>query len=133
MIRALNTKMIAAYSAFVVGVFAQTEAQAQAVTNNNFSNIAENIIGSIEELPGMITGISYMMGLLLGVLGIIKIKDHVENPSNTPLKDGAVRMAAGGALFALPIVYESMLNTIGTTTNFVEAPELNRVNFAVRP
>jgi len=101
-------------------------------TGNDFSDIARNITGSIEELPGMISAFSYLMGLLLGVLGILKIKDHVENPSQTPLKDGAVRMASGGALFALPIISESMLNTIGTTNAQVQPPLLNRVEFDVR-
>jgi len=54
-----------------------------------------------------------MFGILLGVLGVLKIKDHVENPGNTPLKDGAIRLAAGGGLLALPIIYSAMQNTIG--------------------
>ncbi len=96
-----------------------------------FSTIAENMTESIEELPGLLTGLSYMFGLLMGVLGILKVKDHVENPTQTPLKDGAIRMASGGALFALPIVYEAMLNTIGTTGAGVESATLNPVEFAV--
>ena len=104
-----------------------TEAKA-----NNFGNIAENIILSIQDVPGLLTGLAYLFGILIGVLGIMKIKDHVENPTQTPLKDGAVRLAAGGALFGLPIVFESMLNTIGTTNAGVEPAELNRVIFNVR-
>lgn len=107
-------------------------AGAQKAHANNFGDIAENIIDSIEELPGLLTGIAYMMGLLMGVLGVLKLKDHVENPSNNPLKDGAIRMAAGGALFALPMVYEAMQNTIGTTGNFVEAAEVRRIDFNLR-
>lgn len=103
-------------------------AQAQA---NDFSDIAENITTSIEALPGMLTGLAYLMGLLLGVLGVLKVKDHVENPSQTPLKDGAIRMASGGALFALPIVYESMSNTIGSTSTLVGPATLNPVSFGV--
>jgi hypothetical protein len=53
-----------------------------------------------------------MFGIMLGVLGILKIKDHVENPQQTPLKDGAIRLAAGGGLFALPIIYSAMKSTI---------------------
>lgn len=98
---------------------------------NDFSDIAENITDSIQKLPGMLTGISYLMGLLLGVLGVLKVKDHVENPSQTPLKDGAIRMASGGALFALPIVYESMFNTIGNTSTLVGPAMLNPVSFGV--
>ena len=96
---------------------------------NNFSDIARNMAESIEELPGLLSSLAYMFGLLLGVLGVMKIKDHVENPGQNPLKDGAIRMAAGGALFALPIVYEAMLNTIGTTTVGVGSATLNPVEF----
>lgn len=105
--------------------------QAQAA-GNDFSDIAGNITESIEELPGMISGIAYLMGLLLGALGILKIKDHVENPTQTPLKDGAVRLAAGGALFALPIITESMQNTIGATNSYVEPAQLSKVELRVR-
>ena len=91
---------------------------------NDFSSIAKNITESIEQVPGMITGLAYMMGLLLGVLGVLKIKDHVENPQQTPLKDGAIRLAAGGGLFALPIIYEAMFVTIGDAGAGVEAANL---------
>ena len=97
----------------------------------NFSDIAGNITDSIEELPGLISGLAYLVGLLMGALGIMKIKDHVENPTQTPMKDGAVRLAAGGALFGLPIVFESMLNTIGTTTGSTSPATLNKVILGV--
>ncbi|MCB9991007.1 MAG: hypothetical protein H6867_06465 [Rhodospirillales bacterium] len=98
---------------------------------NDFSDIAENITDSIAMVPGLLTGIAYMFGLLLGVLGVLKVKDHVENPGQTPLKDGAIRMASGGALFALPIVYEAMSNTIGSTSNAVSPATLSPVTFNV--
>ena len=98
---------------------------------NNFSDIAKNITDSIAMLPGLLTGVSYLLGLLLGVLGVLKVKDHVENPSQTPLKDGAIRMASGGALFALPIIYESMANTIGSTSSLVGPALVNPVSFNV--
>ncbi len=126
--RRIVKSVLAFQAAFVTGMLS-SEAHAGAT---NFSTIARNITESIEELPGMITGISYMLGLMLGVLGVLKIKDHVENPSQTPMKDGAIRLAAGGALFALPIVYESMLNTIGTTGTLIAPAELNRATFNIR-
>jgi len=100
---------------------------------NNFSNIAENITASISGIPGLLSGVAYMFGILLGVLGILKIKDHVENPAQTPLKDGAIRLAAGGGLFALPIVYEAMQSTLneGKVGAGVSAAQLNAVDFAL--
>ena len=127
--KAVNAYTLKIQAAVLVGAMvASSDAYA---AGNTFSDIARNINNSIEELPGLVTGVSYMMGLLLGTLGIMKIKDHVENPSQTPLKDGAVRLAAGGALFGLPIVFESMLNTVGTTSAGVEPAPLNRVLFNV--
>lgn len=108
---------------------------AQAAAGNTFSTIAENINTSISSVPGLITGLSYLLGLVLGVLGVMKIKDHVENPQQNPLKEGAIRLAAGGALFALPILFDSMLNTInggGGTAATTKAATLNKVDFAVK-
>jgi hypothetical protein len=89
--------------------------------------------GSIATIPGLISGVSYMMGILLGVLGILKIKDHVENPGQTPLQQGAIRLAAGGGLFALPIVYEAMRTTIGNNGAIVAAPTVKALQLQVTP
>lgn len=100
--------------------------------SNNFSDISRNIMRSIEELPSLLTGISYLIGLGMGILGIMKVKDHVDNPQQSPLKDGAVRLAGGGALFALPIVYEAMQTSIGLTSIVMHPAEIGRIQFNVR-
>lgn len=124
-------------SAFVVlAMMSGVEASHATVTvgggggGQTFSTIGSNITTSIQSLPGLLSGLSYMLGILLGVLGILKIKDHVENPSSEKLSHGAIRLAAGGGLFALPMVYEAMENTIGEGNN-VTAAELNKIDFAV--
>ena len=95
-----------------------------------FNDIGGNIITGIGDLPGLVTGVAYMLGTLLAVLGILKIKDHVENPGQTPLQQGVIRLAAGGGLFAVPIITESMSNLIdenaaagGAVTSKVKAVE----------
>jgi hypothetical protein len=122
----MNRRSLQMSAAFVSG-YMLTSQPAHA---NNFSNIAQNIITSMANLPGLLSGVSYMFGILIGVLGILKIKDHVENPNNTPLKDGAIRLAAGGGLFALPIVYQAMFNTIGTGAT-TQAAALTQVQMNV--
>lgn len=108
----LNTTKAVQLAALMGVIMLMTASEAHAT--NNFNAIAANIIGSISNLPGLLSGIAYMFGILLGVLGILKIKDHVENPGQVALKDGAIRLAAGGGLFALPIVYDAMLATVGS-------------------
>lgn len=103
-----------------------------AFAGNNFGNISENITKSIADVPGLLSAVSYLFGVLIGTLGILKIKDHVENPTQTPLKDGAIRLAVGGGLFALPIIFEAMSETIGTDNAGIESAKLKKVSFGVQ-
>ncbi len=110
----LNKKLnrLGAYTSasLVTGLMASQDAKAG---TNSFNDITGNIVAGISNLPGFLTAIAYIMGVIFAVLGILKIKDHVENPSQTPLKDGAIRLAAGGALFTVPIITEAMQNLVG--------------------
>ncbi len=115
-------------AAFTMGMMAPGTANATSTTG--FNQIASNIVGGISNLPGLLTALAYMMGLLFAVLGVLKIKDHVENPSQTQLKDGAIRLAVGGALFTLPIVINSMQELIGDESQ-VGTKSLNAVKFEV--
>lgn len=83
-----------------------------AVPVQAFATILENIIDSLEEIPGLITGVGYMLGLILGVTGLLKIKEHVEEPGRVPLKDGVIRLIVGGMLFAIPTVYYAMMSFV---------------------
>ena len=136
--KTLKKKMLYASAGMFIGmmsgvqdVYAQLDDDSD-TAGSTFSTIAGNITTSISSLPGLLSGLSYMMGMLLCVLGILKIKDHVENPGNAPLKDGAIRLAAGGGLFAIPIISQAALNTIGTDTS-VDVPVLNNVQLGVTP
>ena len=131
MIKFIKRKSLMVSAATSVYFLAGIE-ESMASGNADFSKIASNINTSISSLPGLLTGLAYMFGILLGVLGILKIKDHVENPSQTQLSHGAIRLAAGGALFALPIVYEAMQETIDNGGgDTVSAAKLKKVQFNV--
>jgi hypothetical protein len=117
----LKKQMLYAGAAFVMGMMSMGSAKA-----TGFSAVATNANASIENMPGLVSGVSYLFGLLIGVLGILKVKDHVENPNNTPLKDGAIRLLAGGGLLAAPSIYQAMVGSIGNDTAVTQA-SLNTV------
>ena len=71
-----------------------------------------NVVESSSELPYLLSGICYLLGLVLAVWAILKLKDHVLNPNQTPLSDSMKRFIAGGAFFALPIVIDAVYNTV---------------------
>lgn len=131
MFKQLNKKSLRLGAAMTAGMLVGSS-PAHANGGNDWSSIAQIIVTSVSDLPGLLTALAYLMGILFGVLGVLKIKDHVENPSQTPLKEGAIRLAAGGALFALPIITEAMTNTItdGTGVAATSAP-LNAVEFGL--
>ena len=83
--------------------------------------ILNNIINSVTELPGLLTAFAYLLGLVFGVQGVLKIKEHVENPEQTPLKDSVVRFLTAGAMFALPTIFISMLELGGGIFNLLFA------------
>ena len=115
MIKLLNKSTTYMGAAFITMMM--TSGSAFATAGQDFGDVATNMGTSLRNMPQLIAVISYIVGLLLGVLGILKIKDHVENPGNTPLKDGAIRLGAGGALLAIPMLYESMMTTFGDSAN----------------
>lgn len=132
MIKTCKKTYYAIGGAIVAGAIVGSPADAFASSGNNFSSIASNISTSISSIPGLLTGLAYLFGILIGVLGVLKIKDHVENPTQTPLKDGAIRLAAGGALFALPILFEAMFTTIGSKGTGASAAALNAAEFNLK-
>jgi hypothetical protein len=83
---------------------------------NNLNNVFGTIIDSIEETPALIAAVAYVLALVAGVGGLLKLREHVENPEQVPLREPVIRLFIGGALFAIPTVYDAMFNTIGGPT-----------------
>lgn len=78
----------------------------------NMSNVTKNIVTSTSALPNLISIVAYIAGLAMAVFGIMKIKEHVDNPGQVKLKDGIIRLGVGGALLALPFILNVMTNTL---------------------
>ena len=83
-----------------------------AALGTSLNDIMSNIHASTDLLPGLVTGISYLLGLVISVAALYKTRDHVEDPNRVPLKEPVIRFLTAGALFALPTVFYSMYNTI---------------------
>ncbi|MGQ0527148.1 MAG: hypothetical protein ACT4OY_03840 [Alphaproteobacteria bacterium] len=78
----------------------------------DFNSVMASMIESISDVPGFISALAYLLGLVLGVSGLLKLKDHVENPEQNPLREGVIRLLIGGALFGLTTVYQAMAETM---------------------
>lgn len=88
------------------------------ITAASIDGVLSQIINSISSLPSLLAAIAYLVGLLSVVAGVLKVKEHVENPEQTPLREAVIRLAFGGALFSLPTIYSSLESLIyGDGTN----------------
>jgi intracellular multiplication protein IcmD len=118
----LSLRMSAAFTAGIL----MTSSSAHADGSGGGQDIVANIVDSVSTIPALMATLCYIAGIALAILGILKIKAHVDNPQ-TPLKDGMMRLAAGGAFLALPVVLRAMSATIGDGGGFSDVPELGPV------
>ncbi len=81
----------------------------------NWNAMMGHILAAVDEIPGLVGAVGYLLGLVIMVSALYKTRDHVENPSQVPLKDAVIRFIIAGALFALPTVFEAMYETVSET------------------
>jgi len=75
--------------------------------------VIDNVRDDIgRSMPGVYAGFSYFIGIILGFMGILKLKEHVENPNQVNFFEPIKRFGAGGCFFALPVVIEAAARTI---------------------
>ncbi len=81
-------------------------------------------MASASALPVFLSSISYLIGLVLGVWGILKVRDHVVDPSRVAISEGVMRLIAGGLFFSLPFltaVFKSSMVNLGLLGSTVAA------------
>lgn len=88
-------------------LWGSTDAHAQSL-----GTVIENTVYSANELPFLLAAITYMVGITFGVMGIIKLYEHVNDPRQTQLSEGIKRLIVGGCLLGLPIVVEAAWRTV---------------------
>lgn len=93
-----------------LGMIAGSVSAADAATT--FKDMSTNIITASSGFNNLISVVCWIGGAGLGVAGIFKLKMHVDNPGQTPMKDGLVRIGCGGALLAFPFIMQAMQGSI---------------------
>jgi hypothetical protein len=81
-------------------------------TSGTLGGVICNTISSSADLPDLLSALSYLMGLILGIIGIFKLREHVESPGQVPIWDPIKRFLAGGSFFALPAMIEAAIETL---------------------
>ncbi len=93
-----------------LGMIAGSASAADAATT--FRDMSNNMIAASGGFNNLISVVCWIGGAGLGVAGIFKLKMHVDNPGQSPMKDGLVRIGCGGALLAFPFIQQAMQGSI---------------------
>ncbi len=78
----------------------------------DLGRMLNNIGLSITDSENVMTAFAYLAGIFMGVWGIFKFRDHVDNPQATRLSEGVKRLLAGSMFLALPMVMQASVNTL---------------------
>lgn len=80
--------------------------------NDSFNAIMFDAVSSVDNIPNLVSAVAYLLGILLIISGLFKIRDHVDDPNRVSLKEPVIRLIIAGGLFALPVLFEAMYVTM---------------------
>ena len=77
----------------------------------SLGEMAQEAGEDLELVPFFISVAFYILGVLLAGFGLIRLKRHVDHPSQTTIGSGIIGLLIGAALIAAP----SIINAVGAT------------------
>ena len=95
------------------GVSVSTYLMASNVMAQDVGSIATSFGTATSRFSTIVSAGSYVGGAAMGMRGMLKLKAHAENPSQTGLGVGAGSVAVGAGLIGLPFIINSVLQTGG--------------------
>lgn len=101
-----------AFGAAVVTVAAFGCAEGALAATSDLRAYGKEVSGKTNVITDIVSYICYIGGAILSGLGVVELKKHVENPSQTPMKNGLAKLGFGGVLLALPFVSGVMAGTM---------------------
>ena len=113
---------LVAFWAVLVGLPEFAYAAAPPPAGPSVGKVMTNLHVSISRVPNILTTIAFVGGIVLAVTGVLKLKNHVDNPNQVPLSDGIKRLIAGGAFLGLPVTTNVIKGSIfGTDTGEISS------------
>ena len=97
----------------------------QAWAQQSLGAVIGNVVNSSSGIPGLLSGLSYLFGIILGFMGIIKLKHHVEDPNSIQIWDPIRRFIAGGSFLAFPTVIRAVYETVAKDTEVLKGSNFN--------
>ncbi len=81
-------------------------------SNTQLVDMTKNVITASSGFTNLISTLAYIAGAGLALAGVFKLKQHVDNPAQAPMKDALIRLACGGLFLSLPFLLNVMQGSI---------------------
>jgi Ca2+/Na+ antiporter len=85
-------------------------------TGTGLAKVGSQVGDQVGSLNDVVGAIAFVMGLVFGASGLLKFKQHAENPGNTPLMHAVGRLLVAGALVSLPALIGTSVGTMWDTS-----------------
>lgn len=93
-------------------VFAANPSGTTQMASGAIGTIANNVKSSFSALATFITALSYVTGFCFCLVGILKLKQHKDAPTQHPLSTGLIYLGLGILLIFLPSLMQTGAATI---------------------
>ena len=91
----------------------------------SLGEMAEAAAADLELLPIFISIAFYVLGVLIVGFGLLRLKRHVDHPSQTTIGSGLVALIIGAALIAAPSVINAVAETFAVDGATLTRPALD--------
>ena len=112
-------------------VILMTSVDAFAAATGTLSNSISTVGKNVQQVPTLLNYGAYIMGFALTTAGIVKLKNHVDNPGQNSIKDGLGRLMAGVLLISVPFLLDMVRNSSNVTGgqgSYITAAKLTGFN-----
>ena len=90
-------------------------------TTTGLAKVGSQVGDQVGSLTDVVGAIAFVMGLVFGASGLLKFKQHAENPGQTPLMHAVGRLLVAGALVSLPALIGTSVGTMWTGATGTDA------------
>ena len=104
----------------VAGAHATTPALAVSL-----GEMAQSAAEDLELVPFFISIAFYILGVVIAGFGLLRLKRHVDHPSQTTIASGLVALVIAAALIAAPSVINAVGETFAVDGATLSAPTLD--------
>lgn len=87
-----------------------SESFAQAAS---LADVGVDLVEQTQSIPNLYWAAAYVLGFGFTIAGLIKMRDYVDSPADSPMKDALVRLAVGAALLITPFIVNISAGTYG--------------------